>query len=409
MTSARIGVLEIFGLMRDFLINCLRVVARAIPLSVRRPMRRMQWFMAWVMPRLRGVVWGREVRPQRVLVVYDTSTQPFSVGDILVCQEASLVLCERHRVDVVDFAILYDPEKPVVESGTFAAVVTSENVMYHIASLLPLAQVNQRLGSFFVFNSRDQIVRWMADSADQYHVWPSGWQVGARVYLTSVVFNDLLVEHHRQHGRIPNLSCRPYLREWAAGFYREHVGVKTAVTINLRNNPAWDVCRNSDMESWLALFRYCESRYAVSFVIICAKSEIDARLRECGNVILAKDHLTSVEQDMALIDMSAMHMGAGSGPSTMAFWGSKPYLIIDNGYNTESDFYQRPNMIERIDDRMRRFWFAGVQQRIALGLESGDLLIQEFQELIRGVDVDAWASSIEPGKTGAKGLNSWLR
>uniref|UniRef100_UPI0035B11CA5 hypothetical protein n=1 Tax=Hylemonella sp. TaxID=2066020 RepID=UPI0035B11CA5 len=372
-------------------------------------MRRMQWFVTWVIPRLRGVMRSREDRPQRVLIIYDTSTQPFSVGDILVCQEASLVLCERYGVDVVDFAILYDPKKPVVERGTFAAAVTSENVMYHIASLLPLAQVNQRLGSFFVFNSRDQIVRWMADSANQYHVWPSGWQMGARIYLTSVVFNDLLVEHYRQHGRIPNLSCRPHLREWAAGFYREQVGAKMAVTINLRNNPGWDVCRNSDIESWVTLFRYCESRYLVSFIIICAKSEIDARLRECGNVILAKDHFTSVEQDMALIDMSAMHMGAGSGPSTMAFWGNKPYLIIDNGYNTESDFYQRPDMIERIDDRMRRFWFAGAHQRIALGLESGDLLIREFQELIRGVDAAAWASSIEQGSVGAGALNSWLR
>lgn len=352
---------------------------------------------------------SREDRPQRVLIIYDTSTQPFSVGDILVCQEASLVLCERYGVDVVDFAILYDPEKPVGERGTFAAAVTSENVMYHIASLLPLAQVNQRLGSFFVFNSRDQIVRWMADSTDQYHVWPSGWQMGARIYLTSVVFNDLLVEHYRQHGRIPNLSCRPYLRGWAARFYRKHLGGRLAVTINLRNNPGWDVSRNSDMESWLNLFQHCESSYPVNFIIICARSEVDARFRDCSNVIIAKDLFTTVEQDMALIDMSAMHMGAGSGPLTMAIFSAKPYLMIDNGNNTGGDFYQRDDMIEHIDGNMRRFWFAGPHQRIAVGAESRNLLIQEFVQLFEAVDIDEWTRSLDTAVAGSESLQTWLR
>lgn len=386
-----------------------RALARMLPLPIRIALRRLQWFVMWVVPRLGELFVPNARGKQRILLIYDTSAQPFSVGDILVCQEAALVLCQKHQVNIVDFAVLYDPENPAASNPVFAKAVTKENVMDHIASLLPLAQVNQNLGSFFVFNSREQVVRLIADNADLYHVWPSGLQVGTRQYLPSVVFNDLLVDHYREHGSIPQLTFRPYLRKWAAQFYRENVSPKVAVTVNLRNNKGWDLCRNSQMESWLECFRYCETRYPVSFVILCARSEIDDRLRGCGNVILAKDYQTSVEQDMALIHMSAMHMGAGSGPATMAWFGAKPYLMIDNASNADSDFYKHEHMIERLGDNIRKFWFAGPGQRIHVGLETGELLIREFQTLFRGLNLEQWTNSINAEAGADVELNTWLR
>lgn len=386
-----------------------RNLVRLLPLSIRQPLRRLQWFLTWVIPRVWSLVEPRKARKRRVLVVYDTTTQPFSVGDILYSHEAALVLCERHGTEMADFAILYDPQEPTATNRTFATVVTRENVMYHLASLLPLMQVNQRLGSFFVFNSRDQITRWMADSADEYHVWPSGTQLGARINLCSIVLNDLLVDHHRLHGCIPHLSCGAYLKKWAAQFYRERAGTEVAVTVNLRNNPGWHLYRNSRMESWLRLFKHCESRYPVRFFILCARAEIDQRLRQCANVTYAKDHHTTVEQDMALINMSAMHMGGDSGPVTMAILGSAPYLWIDSGHITESDFYQHDHMIERIDERTRRLWFARPDQRIVLGPEDADVLIREFEGLFLAVNVEEWRRNIDQAAGVGGALSAWLR
>lgn len=380
-----------------------------IPLPMRIALRRLQWFVIWVMPRLGELLVPNTRSKQRILIIYDTSAQPFSVGDILMCQEAALVLCQKHHVNVVDFAILYDPKNPGVSNPVFAKAVTAENVMDHIASLLPLAQVNQNLGSFFVFNSHDQVTRLIADSSDIYHVWPSGLQVGTRQYLTSVVFNDLLVDHFREHGSIPQLSCRTYLKQWAAQFYREKVSPKVAVTVNLRNNKGWDICRNSHMESWLALFQFCETRYPVIFVILCARSEIDDRLRGCRNVIIAKDYQTSVEQDMALIHMSAMHMGAGSGPATMAILGKKPYLMIDNASNMDGNFYRHGHMIERLGGNFRKFWFAEPGQRISVGLETGVLLIKEFQTMFESLEIKEWEFSIKSDAGAVVDLNTWLR
>jgi hypothetical protein len=395
--------------MMSKLKEMVRALGRVLPLPLRIGVRRLLWFFMWVAPRIGGIVVPNTATRQRILLVYDTSTQPFSVGDILICQEAALVLCEKYQVNTVDFAILYDPVSPGASNPVFAKAITQGSVMYHLASLLPLVQVNQNLGSFFVFNSREQLVRLIADNADQYVVWPEGWRVAIHEYLNPLVFNKLLVEHYDQHGSIPHLSCSPLLMGWAAQFYRRHVSPQVAVTVNLRNNPAWDTHRNSQIDSWLALFKHCEQRYPVKFVILCARAEIDDRLRKCSNVLLAKDHDSTIEQDLALLQMSAMHMGAGSGPVSMAWFGAKPYLMIDNAAIMDGEFYQHDHMVVRVDDRIRRFWFASDEQRIHVGLETDEFLIREFDRMYRALDVSAWQDSINTAPQLDGQLNSWLR
>jgi len=380
-----------------------------LPLPLRIAIRRLLWFFMWVTPRVSHLVMPNAAGRQRVLLIYDTSTQPFSVGDILICQEAALVLCEKYKLNVVDFVILFDPVSPGASNPVFAKAITKGSVMYHLASLLPLIQVNQNLGSFFVLNSREQLVRLIADNADQYVVWPEGWRVAIHEYLNPLVFNKLLVEYYDQHGSIPHLSCSRLLMDWAAQFYRRHVTPQVAVTVNLRNNPAWDTHRNSQIDSWLALFSYCERRYPVKFVILCARAEIDARLRQCSNVLLAKDHDSTIEQDLALLQMSAMHMGAGSGPVSMAWFGAKPYLMIDNAAIMDGDFYKHDHMVVHVENNVRRFWFATEDQRIHVGIETEELLIREFERMFQVLDVQAWQHSINTAPELGDQLNSWLR
>lgn len=384
-------------------------MARTILRPIYRPARRILRFVMWAFPSLGKLLASGSASERRILAVYDTSSQPFSVGDLLIFQEASLVLCEKHQVEAVDFVIVYDPENPASSDPVFAGTVTEDNVLYHLASLLPLAQVNQKLGSLFVFNSHERLQSFINDNADRYHVWPSGWKVATREYLSPVVFNELLYSHYKEHGSIPNLSCRPFLKNWAEGFYREHVCPQVPVTVNVRNNKGWHLHRNSQMDSWIDFFRHCESRYPVKFIIICAYSEIDERLRNCPNVILAKDHHTGVEQDMALIHTSAMHMGAGSGPATMAWFNSKPYLMV-NTVLKMGEFYEREGMIERVDsDDIQRFWFAGPNQRVAKGKETAELLIREFSKMWLAIDQTPWKNFDGENKSSDGEVSTWLR
>ena len=125
---------------------------------------------------------GIPLPARRLLIIYDFSSQPFSIGDILIFQEASLVLRERHGLGKVDFALVYDPQSPVVPDPAFKNVDT-ESFLFHLSSVLPAAQVNPHLGSVFLLDSHRQLERHVANNAEEYIVWPSRNQYASREYL----------------------------------------------------------------------------------------------------------------------------------------------------------------------------------------------------------------------------------
>jgi hypothetical protein len=321
-------------------------------------------------------------------------------------QEGSLVLREKHNLDMVDFALLYDSEHPASPDPAFSSI-TENNAMYHLASILPVAQVNQHLGSLFLFNSRRNLLRFIADNADLYYVWPPGWKFAFSEYLYYEIFNDLLYNHYKKHGSIPRLTCRQFLVDWAQAFYRKHVHPQVPVTVNVRNNMAFQTHRNLRLECWLEFFHHCETRYPAKFVVVCARSEIDDRLRHCPNVIIAKDHHTGIEQDLALIHTSAIHMGAGSGPASIAWFNDKPYLMVNTVYGPQ--YFAHPEMIRQEEENVQRFWFAGPLQHIAGGAETTELLIREFARMWAAVDVQHWQSPVSLGENQESEMSTWLR
>ena len=371
-----------------------------------KPLARLLGFLRWAFPLLRETVPNTSPDGHRLLVIYDTSSQPFSIGDILAVQEGSLVLRERYHVDLVDFAMVYDPKDPAASDAAFSSI-TEANAIYHLASVLPVAQVNQHLGSLFLFNSHRQLQRFIEDNADTYQVWPSAWKFASRVYLYYEVFNDLLYKHYREHGSIPHLSCRKFLADWATAFLREHVHPRVPVTVNVRNNPVFQTHRNSNMGSWLEFFEHCNSRYPAKFIVVCARAEIDERLRQLPNVILAKDFHTGVEQDLALIHSSAIHMGAGSGPASMAWFSDKPYLMVNTIYGPQ--YFAHPEMIKQEEENIQRFWFSNAMQRIAGGVETTELLVKEFAHMWTSIEIQEWQSSVETDDIPKSGVSSWLR
>jgi len=370
--------------------------------SAYRSIRRSVGFLRWAYPTMNEILSPAHPNDRRLLAIYDLSSQPFSIGDILVIQEASLVLRERHHLDTVDFALVYDPKHPASSDPAFADI-TESNVMYHLASILPVAQVNQHLGSLFVFNSHLHLQRFIADNTDLYHVWPPAWKFAKREYLYYGVFNDLLYNHYVEHGSIPHLSCRQFLINWAQAFYCEHVYPQVPVTVQVRNIKAFGTHRNLRLECWLEFFHHCQERYPVKFVIICALAEVDDRLRQCPNVVIAKDYHTGIEQDLALIHMAAIHMGASSGPGAMAIFNIKPYLIVNT--DLVPNLYR--DMIR--EDSFLRFYFAGPLQRFAVGPETTELLIAEFAKMWATIDVASCQGAVHAEDKSGSEFLTWLR
>ncbi|MGH8500497.1 MAG: hypothetical protein ACRERV_17050, partial [Methylococcales bacterium] len=179
---------------------------------------------------------------------------------------------------------------------------------------------------------------------------------------------------YQQHGTLPSLASRPAALTWAKHFIKEHAPSAMPVTIQLRHNKVIPA-RNSDYDAWIAFFEYFADRYPVKFIVICAHSEVDPRLRQMENVVVAKDYCTSVEQDLALIEAARMHMGASSGPGTMVQFSSKPYCI----FNWETHLNLIKGFVQ--DEHRYRFFFSTPYQNWIYGKETADLLIAEFKRL----------------------------
>jgi hypothetical protein len=354
-----------------------RRVRRLLGLNGR--VRRFLGFLNWAYPIVGDVVRTSSPDKRRLLAIYDLSTQPFSIGDVLVIQEGSLVLREKYHLNLVDFALVYDPQYPSSSDPSFNSINES-NALYHLASILPVAQVNQHLGSLFVFNSHLHLQRFICDNKDLYHVWPEAQQFRERDYLYYHVYNDLLYNYYREHQTIPRLSCRSFLIDWAQTFYHERVYPAVPVTVQVRNNKVISTVRNLHLDSWLDFFSHCEDRYPVKFIVICARSEVDDRLRQRRNIIIAKDYGTTIEQDLALIHTAAIHMGASSGPASMAIFNTKPYLIV----NTDLVPHLYRDIIQ--EDGFLRLHFSSPLQRFTVGRETTGLLITEFDRMWSSID-----------------------
>lgn len=297
--------------------------------SVRRVVRLLRWGVT-----LPAMATGASDLSRRLLVIYDFSSQPFSIGDILIFQEASQVLCAQHNLRRIDMGMVYNPERPVVPDPAFREV-DPESFLFHLSSVLPAAQVNPNLGSLLLFDSHRRLEAYIADNAEFYLVWPSLRQYASREYLIYHCFNELFYNHFERHGSLPNLQSRPAAMRWAQQFVATHVNTAVAVTVQLRRNPA-NPARNSGTEAWLAFFRQCMGRYNARFIVICGRAEVDDKLRHLPNVVVAKDYGTTLEQDLALLETGAFHMGASSGPSAMLQFSSKPYCIFNWDMNKES-------------------------------------------------------------------------
>lgn len=347
--------------------------------KIRRALSMMKWSAGTIAPDRNQKDRGRA----RLLLIYDFSSQPFSLGDILIFQEASLVLRETHGLSAVDIALVYDPSRPVVPDPAFS-YVQPENFLLHLSSILPAAQVNPYLGSLLLFNSHRRLESYVADNIKDYFVWPTLGDYAAREYLFYDCFNRVFADYYAQYGTLPSLSSRAPISSWAQQFIRQHAADCVPISVQLRRNSA-NPARNSDYDSWAQFFRYCEKRYPVKFIVICAPSEIDAAMRGMPNVILAKDQHTSLEQDLGLIEACSIHMGPSSGPGTIALFNRKPFCMFGFDVNLAllKGFIQEEHRI--------RYFFSTSEQYWIRQTETLELLIQEFEYL--------WSSHKKMDKT----------
>ena len=347
----------------------------------------------WVWPSLRFLFRGAAPSPRRLLAICDLRTVPYSVGEILWFQAVTRMLCLQHDAERVDLLWLCDPEEP----GREDQGVTAENVDHHLAGLLPLARVNPDLGTFLCMDAPEEVEAFVADHGHRYcHVEPTLRDLAGRrrVYER---YRQRLMDFYQARGSVPGLSCRPGTLLWARHFLAEEVRPRLPVVVQLRGNAVWSRERNAQKEAWAEFFAHCRGRYHVRFIVIGAREEIDPALRRLDNVCFAKDHATTVEQDLALIQTSLCYLGTTSGPGVMALLSGRPLII----------FNFRPVHLDL--GGASQYPFATPEQKLIWEEETPERLQEEFAGLFSRVDVASWEREFaEQARDSGARLQRWV-
>jgi hypothetical protein len=323
--------------------------------------------------------------PRRLLTIIDYSVQPYNIGDFLLYLMGTLVAAEAAGAEKVDLCILSDSSRPHPEP-IMRARINAKNHYAHLMSFLPLVELHPRFGSLFVFDSTAAITDFLNKSAD-YQLWPSAADVSARKYMYYDTLK-LINAHHQRNGEIPRFQYLPALQDWTQTFFRIHAPQAVPVTINLRNNPHFHGHRNYVPEAWQEFFERCEGTRPVKFIITCAASEVDAGLRGFPNVVFAKDHQSTLLQDLALINFSAFHLGSPSGPAILPVFGTRPYHIVNCDATPHLVHYG--GAMELNDAGELRFTFASPLQTFGVVPETADSLWQQFEKIWNSQD---WAAA----------------
>lgn len=283
----------------------------------------------------------------KLLLVYDFTTQPFSVGDILSYQEMSLCLAKENGITEIDFVFTYDPKNPVQKVPAFRHI-NRENFCHYLPSLIPVAQVNPLVKSVSVRKHGDGLPK-----SDL--VWPPR----SKGYMFYEIMEHVF-KHYKTYGDVPKLSCKPEaLKKAALGDF---------VSVQLRRNPH-NGRRDSNYFAWRQLFR---DRPEIKFVVVCERHEIDDSMR-LPNVTFSKDLGFDVVDDLAVVQSSTVHMGATSGPCVMAMFNDKPYFLYNSqhGQDRAAGF--------KYEGSKGRFVYSKPNQWVRMDKETPDLLNKDLE------------------------------
>ena len=373
---------------------CLHRVAGKIYGQLSRPFYALSWsvhrlanFLSWLFPELRTVLRSVSESEKRILAIWDFRMVPFTVGELLYCQEVTLILRELHQVDKIDLVLLCDAEHPARADGGMDV----QNFHYYFSKLLPGAFVNSHLGALLVMDSQEMLANYIADNHKRYYIFPPYVDAQGRSLTRYTQYFNYVQTFHAEHGYIPHLSCQPAMVMWAHQFLAANVRPRLPVTVQLRNTST-TLYRNAKLECWLEFFAHCETRYNVTFVMIGRKDEIDPRFRHLPNVLVAKDHGTTVEQDLALIQAGMAYLGSTCGPAIMALFSDLPYVLYN--FRTVHE--------KKLVSGQPLPWATSLQ-KLVWETETTERLIADFTWLYEQIDTAQWACDFDRRASEASG------
>ncbi|MCX5831421.1 MAG: hypothetical protein NT140_05985 [Deltaproteobacteria bacterium] len=327
---------------------------------------------------------------KRILGIWDYKSLPWDVGDPLVFIETLSILKIKYDAEEIDICVVYDRDKPLGKRTKFLGdPITPENHQEYSLEYLPLYSTCPYLGTVYQFNSRREFYRFLKMNYDCYDIFPPLSQHLGETYDyydSAASEMKMIEEFFDSYGHIPFLRIGERDQSWARWFYLNYLpegSISIALSLKMTSH---DPIRNADPAVWLSFMDRCKIAFPeLVFIIIGLREEVFDGLRERENVVIAKDHGTSLVEDFALIRTSLLYMGIASGINTIALFSDIPYLI-----------FQLPNIHRYGLEEGRNWSFANDRQRIFSTKipVTPELLFKEFKELYSQLDQSTWRDRV---------------
>ncbi len=324
-------------------------------------------------------------KPKKVILgVWDYKTIPWSIGDLLYFIETLSVLKLKHGADKVDVCVVCDSENPAGNRGY--QNITPGNFRYHLFNLLPVISTSPYLGSVFQFDSRSEFYSFLRQNMNKYEIYPPiNKQLAETFNFYGGATLKEIQDFFRENAYIPHLAIDEYHLSWAYNFYETRAKGLLPVVVSLRWHPHARSERNAERDVWLGFFDLCKSAFPnVVFVVIGTREEVFEELRHRRNVIVAKDHGSTLLNDLALIRTSLLYMGMESGVSEIAVFSDVPYLLFGREEIARKAWELEPDTNYKFATEHQKAFYA------SSFIITSDSLLREFSNLYNQLDIDKW-------------------
>jgi len=320
---------------------------------------------------------------KRLLGIWDFHNNPWSIGDPLVFVETLNCLSLKHQIEDVDICIIYDHDDPV--GIRRESQLTPENARDYILNWLPLFSTCQNLSSVFQFKSRTEFNYCLTLNANRYMLSPTlGNHLGERYnFLGSADLTEIM-DFYKNNGYIPYLRIGELLTSWAYDFFLSHIKPGTVPVVLSLKSTLHSQVRNADPTCWLPFIDRCESSFQdVTFVLVGLRDEEPPGIRQCANVIIAKDYGTTIMEDLALVQKATMYIATDSGIVVIAMFADTPYLV----FQVPSVTMKKYNLVNR-----QNWCFATEHQKLFDDTfdMTPDFIFEEFTTLYQKLDKEKW-------------------
>jgi hypothetical protein len=138
----------------------------------------------------------------------------------------------------------------------------------------------------------------------------------------------------------------------------------------------------------------CKSAFPeVVFVVVGTREEVFEELRHHRNVIVAKDHGSTLLDDLALIRTSLLYMGRESGVSEIAVFSDVPYLLFGREERARLAQKLKPDSNYEFATKLQKVFYA------SSFIVTADSLLREFSNLYNQLDIDKWRKKASESKS----------